>query len=195
MFSFLWTGGSSKQNLHLCRWDSIAKPKLVGSLGLHNIFLFKQALVTKSLWRVPSQDEIWHRVIYGKYITPLSFSSWLRHTDTCPAITSPIWRFLLKNLHIIQHWLCWKPGSGHAIHIGRDVILGLGYTNFLTPGLLNKLREKHIFFLFQATVTTGHGVYCTNWKNSSNLGLSGDMALEWQCYYSTLIGAGIHISV
>jgi len=134
MFSFLWTGGSTKHNLHLCRWDSIAKPKSVGGWGIWNIFLFKQALETKSLWRVLTQDGIWNRVIYGKYITPHCFSSWIKHTDNCPAIASPIWRSLLKNIHIIQQWLCWKLGPSHAIHIGRDAIMGLGSSSLSLQG-------------------------------------------------------------
>jgi hypothetical protein len=70
MYSFLWTGGNNKHSLHLCRWDIIAKPKAVGGWGLRNLALFKQALATKTLWRVLTQDGIWHRIIHGKYITP-----------------------------------------------------------------------------------------------------------------------------
>jgi hypothetical protein len=78
MFSFLWTGSNKNHSLHLCRWDIIAKPKAVGGWGLHNLSLFKQALAKKTLWRVLTQDGIWHRIIYGKYITPLSLACWLR---------------------------------------------------------------------------------------------------------------------
>jgi hypothetical protein len=74
IFSFLWTSGSANKHLHLCHWESIAKPKSVGGWGLRNIFLFNQALASKSLWRVLSQDGIWHRVITGKYITHLTIS-------------------------------------------------------------------------------------------------------------------------
>jgi hypothetical protein len=160
---------------------SHCKTKSGRRLGTPQYFPFKQALATKSLWRVLTQDGIWHRVIYGKYITPLSLTSWLRHTVTCPTIASPIWRSLLKNLHFIQHWLCWKPGSGHSIHIGRDVILGLGSTAFLTPGLLNYLREKQVFYLFQAMDTTEHGVICTN----------GKIALTW--VYHRRYGSGMAV--
>jgi hypothetical protein len=90
MYSFLWTGGNTNQTLHLCRWDLVAKPKVVGGWGLHNIFHFKQALATKTLWQVLNQDGIWHRIIYGKYITPLSLASWLKLSNTFPTSASPI---------------------------------------------------------------------------------------------------------
>jgi hypothetical protein len=193
IFSFLWMGGSENKHLHLCRWDSIAKPKSVGGWGLRNIFLFNKALASNSLWRVLSQDGIWHRVIIGKYITHLTILSWLRHTTTSPTNASPIWRSLLKFIHIIQHWLCWKPGSSHTIHIGQDAILGLGTSAFLSPGLLNKLHEKHVFYLFQAKGLTDQETHSSRWKNCIDLDLSGDLAIEWQCYCKALLGAGIQL--
>jgi hypothetical protein len=127
-----------------------------------------------------TQDGIWHCVIYGKYITPLSLARWIRHTVNCPMIASPIWRYILKNLHFIQHWLYWKPGMSHYIHIGRDVILGLGSTAYLSPKLKNYLRGKQVLYLFQARNTSDRGVICTTWKYSIELGLIGDLSLEWK---------------
>jgi hypothetical protein len=106
IFTFLWTGGNEKKHLHLCRWDSIAKPKMVGGWGLRNIFLFNKYLASNSLWCVLSQDGIWHRVIIGKYISHIFVLSWLRQTFNSPTNASLIWRSLLKYVHIIQHWLC-----------------------------------------------------------------------------------------
>jgi hypothetical protein len=103
---------------------------------------------------------------------------------------SLIWRSLLKNIPFIHHWLCWKPGSGHAIHIGRDAILGLGSKAFLSSGLLNYLRNIKVFFLFQAQHTSDGGFTCTNWKSSSDLGLSGELAQEWKSYCSALLEQG-----
>jgi hypothetical protein len=186
-------GGSEKKHHHLCRWDSIAKPKLVGGWGLRNIFLFNKSLASNSLWHVLSQDGIWHRVIIGKYISHISVPSWLRHTFNSPTNASLIWRSLLKYIHIIQHWLCWKPRSGHTIHIGRDVILGLGTSAYLSSELLNKLHEHHIYYLFQAKGLTDQGDLSTRWKNCTDLDLSGDLAIEWQRYCKALLGAGIQL--
>ena len=30
MFDFLWAGGGSKQRIHLCNWETLAKPKDLG---------------------------------------------------------------------------------------------------------------------------------------------------------------------
>jgi hypothetical protein len=150
-------------------------------------------LASKTLWRVLTQDGIWHRIIFGKYITPLSLACWLRLPVICTNSASPIWRSLLKNLTYIHHWLCWKPGSRLAIHIGRDAILGLGSKAYLSSGLLEFLRNLKVFFLFQAQHNSDCGFSCTNWKSSTDLGLSGALAQEWTSYCLALSGAGIRL--
>jgi len=50
IFSFLWSGDEGKKNFHLCIWEFLAKPKLMGGWGIQNNFLFNSALATNSLW-------------------------------------------------------------------------------------------------------------------------------------------------
>jgi ribonuclease HI len=73
--------------------------------------------------------------------------------------------------------------------------LGLGSTAFLSSGLLNYLRDIKVFFLFQAQHNSDCGLSCTNWKSSSDLGLTGELALEWKSYCSTLLGVGIRLNL
>ena len=75
IYNFLWTGCSEKPHFHLCSWDMIAKPKLLGGWGLRNIFLFNRALAANSLWRVLMKDGIWHKVIKDKYFPYSSVST------------------------------------------------------------------------------------------------------------------------
>jgi hypothetical protein len=119
IFNFLWSGCSEKQHLHLCSWEIIAKPKLLGGWGLRNIFLFNRALAANSLWRVLMKDGIWHRVIKDKYLPYCSVSTWFRTTTNRSISASQTWKNLLKSLHLITHWLSWSPGSGHSVIIGK----------------------------------------------------------------------------
>jgi hypothetical protein len=85
-----------------------------------------------------AKDGIWHRFINGKYLPHCSVATWLRLATYRTTNASQIWKNLLKYLHIIQHWLRWKPGSGHSVLIGMDSIPGLGkstfcHKNFLFP--------------------------------------------------------------
>ena len=50
MFNFLWSGDEGKKHFHLCSWEVLAKPKLMGGWGIQNIFLFNRDLGANSLW-------------------------------------------------------------------------------------------------------------------------------------------------
>jgi hypothetical protein len=52
MFNFLWSGNMDSSHFHLCRWDTLAKPKSYGGSGFRNIFHFSKSLVANTLWRV-----------------------------------------------------------------------------------------------------------------------------------------------
>jgi hypothetical protein len=77
--------------------------------------------------------------------------------------------------------------------VGRDAILGLGSTTYLSQELLTVLHRQHIYYLFQAKGSTDQGSLSTQWKDCSDLGLSGNLALEWQRYCRALLGAGIQL--
>jgi hypothetical protein len=58
-YSFLWSGSKDHHKIHLCNWESIAKPKFKGGWGIRNIFKFNQALAANSLWRALTSRGIW----------------------------------------------------------------------------------------------------------------------------------------
>jgi hypothetical protein len=88
MFNFLWNGSSENYHYHLCRWETLTKPKNCGGWGFCNIFHFNKALATNTLWRVLTQDGIWHRVIKDKYLPYVTVTNWLRSTTFQQSTTS-----------------------------------------------------------------------------------------------------------
>jgi len=115
---------------------------------LRNIFLFNKVLAKNSLWRVLMKDGIWNRVIKDKYLPQFSVATWLRFTSHRMTDASQIWKILLKSLHIITHWLSWKPGTGHSVLIGNDLILGLGNYSLLSKEILFSLNKINVRYLF-----------------------------------------------
>jgi hypothetical protein len=109
------------------------------------------------------------------------------------ATASQTWKNILKALPVIVHWLSWSPGSGQAILLGRDLILGLGRHSLLSPELLCVLKQRNITFLFQARGEVCTAYLDSYWKYSGELGLSGDLENEWDCYCSYLSGVGIQL--
>jgi hypothetical protein len=67
LYNFLWNGSGDTKHYHLCRWETLARPKRLGGWGFHNIFSFSKALAASTLWRVITKEGIWHKVIKEKY--------------------------------------------------------------------------------------------------------------------------------
>jgi hypothetical protein len=193
IYSFLWSGGSDKKHLHLSSWDSIARPKYLGGWGLRNIFLFSKALATNSLWRVLANDGIWHSVILGKYLPHCSVATWLRlatiRIDKCISDLEKSAKITAyyPTLVVLEARI-WSFGPH-----GLDSILGMGTSAFLSQELLASLKQHNIYFLFQAKGTLHPGTLFTQWKGSTELGLTGNMAAEWDRYCRALLGAGIQL--
>jgi hypothetical protein len=94
---------------------------------------------------------------------------------------------------VILHWLEWNPGFGHSILIGKDVIMGMGKDSILSNEMILLLNFKNVYLLYQARCAHPQGTICTNWLDSADLGLEGELAAEWEMYRRNLIGSGIHL--
>jgi hypothetical protein len=112
--------------IHLCRWDLLSRPKKNGGWGLRNLVLFNTTLNVNTLWRVLTQQGIWHKVLRDKYLKNSTVINWYRLASQKVSATSRMWNSLVQTVHVIIHWLSWSPGKGHYINLGRDQILGLG---------------------------------------------------------------------
>jgi hypothetical protein len=139
------------------------------------------------------KNGIWHRVIKDKYLPHGTIARWLRSTTNVVVQGSQTWRNLLKSLHIILHWLVWSPGSGQSIIIGKDLILGHGKSMILSEDLVTNLNQKSVYYLYQARSELRPGTICSIWLTSDDLGLVGDLALEWEMFRRALIDSGVQL--
>jgi hypothetical protein len=111
IFSFLWSGCKKQKKIHLCDWKLIARPKLHGGWGLRNLVCFSRALATNTLWRALMHEGLWHRILKDKYFPFISVARWLHTINVMEAKGSKTWKYLLNSVHIILHWLAWRPGT------------------------------------------------------------------------------------
>ena len=73
---FLWGDGEEKKKIHLISWDSIARKKSMGGLGIQRILAFNSALLAKWWWRFGTDKQsLWLKVIKAKY--GYSENAWL----------------------------------------------------------------------------------------------------------------------
>jgi hypothetical protein len=104
-----------------------------------------------------------------------------------------MWKHLLKSLPVLLHWIAWLPGSGSAIEIGRDDILGMGKKALLSTRLLERLHNLGLFYLFQIKDTHRSNTLGESWVTSSSLNLDSELTAEWNSYTHHLIEAGIRL--
>jgi hypothetical protein len=137
------------------------------------------------------QPGIWNRVLKDKYLPHLPVITWLRSAVPSSRVGSQTWKNLLNALPLLVRWLAWKPGNGADILVGKDVILGMGNDAFLSNALIQHLNEQQVHYLYQARGAIATGLTVANWVTSTDLGLSGTLATEWENYRIHLTVAGI----
>jgi hypothetical protein len=193
IFTVLWNGSKQSRGLHLCGWETLSKPKALGGWGLRNLHLSYLALSANTLWRILMVPGIWNKLIKDKYLSHLSAHSWLRSATFTPQGGSQTWKHLLKSLPILLHWIVWLPGTGTAIEIGKDDILGMGAKALLSPRLLERLHFLGLHYLFHLKSPHSRNSLGKSWVTSSSLYLDRELSAEWNSYTYHLNEAGIHL--
>ncbi|XP_033133967.1 uncharacterized mitochondrial protein AtMg00310-like [Brassica rapa] len=95
---FWWDSSSEKRSMCLVSWDNLAKPKVLGGLGLRDIQLFNQALLAKLAWRIITVPYcLLARVLKGKYCHKESFLN-----VNLPSTCSHGWRGILHGRNLLR---------------------------------------------------------------------------------------------
>jgi hypothetical protein len=191
-FNFLWGATPDKNRYHLCSWQALSISKREGGWGLKNLFSFNGALLASSYWRAVSTESIWNKIISDKYLESKSLLHWLRKPSFQIKKASPFWKGLVNSSTVILHWLCWKPGDGSKILIGRDSIMGLGECAILSLPMRNHLQTLNLTTLSQIKKTSG-GALPDIWNTVSDLHLRDPLDTEWTRFTSALKRAGISL--
>jgi hypothetical protein len=74
---------ASIKKIHLVKWYSVCSPKSQGGLGVLNLEIMNDALMTKWLWNIENSNGLWQKIINENYIKgkPL-ISVRKRHNDS-----------------------------------------------------------------------------------------------------------------
>jgi hypothetical protein len=148
-------------------------------------------MTANTLWRVLMQKGLWHRIIIDKYLPFCSVSHWFCSVNVVEAKGSYTWKHLLNYVHIILHWLAWRPRSCLSILIGRDHIIGMGEEAILLDELISAINRRGIYYLFQAYCEPIVGMVGSNWLSNEEMGSVDCLAAEWKQFRRTLINAEI----
>jgi len=108
----------------LVKWNTLAKPKNDGGWGLKNIYLFDQALVTKSLWWLLFNEGLWGKIMQQKHLKSLTLEQWIRCEPKSIWGASNIWKRTVCAFHVLGYWVAWKIGGRTRIRLGEDPWVG-----------------------------------------------------------------------
>jgi hypothetical protein len=133
-------------------------------------------------------------VIKENYLPFITVKNWLRSISFHQPSASKIWNSLLKYVPLITNLLSSKPGTGHHVALGRDIILGMGSSSFLSLPLLIVLRKKHFSVLAQVWRIHGQDSLLSTWINILDMDLTGDLAAEWDHFGRALQASGVSLS-
>lgn len=103
-------GADDAFKYHTAKWISICKPKNHGGLGIINIEIMNQCLLTKWIQKIESgSEELWCKLVKAKYMKSGNFFC------SGQKGTSQFW----KGLHKIKHLFKW--GAEYRVHKGDKV--------------------------------------------------------------------------
>lgn len=73
---YWWGKGDGRKGMHWCKWELLCKQKNNGGLGFRDLEAFNQAMLAKTVWRIPlAPGSLVHRVLKGKYFQHSDLSS------------------------------------------------------------------------------------------------------------------------
>jgi hypothetical protein len=107
--------------------------------------------------------------------------------------TSRVWNSMVQSFHVILHWLSWTQGKGVNIVPGRDHILSLGHKAILSDQMNSVISMKGIVSLDLALVYQDPISFFEKWISAKDLGISGDLQVEWEQYCRYLNEAGVSL--
>ncbi|KAH9324526.1 hypothetical protein KI387_004704, partial [Taxus chinensis] len=109
--NFLWQGLSEEKKLPLIIWDTLAKPKELGGVGILNLGLQNMALRAKLVWNLISNpNSLLSMVFKKKYLGASLPKSILRVAN--PPKGSHIWNFMIEHRSLFIFYADWKVGNG-----------------------------------------------------------------------------------
>lgn len=88
---FYWQSDNHKKKYRLARWNIVCQPKDQGGLGIQNIDIQNQCLLSKWLFKLINEDGLWQNILRRKYLKSQTIS----HVQRKPG-DSHFWSGLMK---------------------------------------------------------------------------------------------------
>ena len=136
---FFWQSDGHKRKYRLTRWNIICRPKDQGGLGIEDLESKNKSLLCKWLFKLMSEDGVWHELIHNKYLHSKSLSQ----IKVQPS-DSPFWKGLMKVKDDFFVRGSFNIGNGESIRFWEDTWLGDKPLSCQYPSLYNIVHRKEV---------------------------------------------------
>ncbi|GJU75969.1 RNA-directed DNA polymerase, eukaryota, reverse transcriptase zinc-binding domain protein [Tanacetum coccineum] len=113
---FLWCQGDLTKGKGKVSWNAVCKPKDQGGLGLNNLGMWNEVLITKHLWNVATKkDTLWFKWIIMEKLKGKSI--WEVQSDCNCSVG---WKNILSLKDKNREHIWWKIGNGRSVNVWHD---------------------------------------------------------------------------
>ncbi|XP_020262542.1 uncharacterized protein LOC109838519 [Asparagus officinalis] len=157
--NFLWTGKNiSRPFKCLANWKTVCLSKFEGGLGVKDLKIFNNALLSKWLWKCLDRDSLTRTLLHQLYIRRDS----QLQSSSCSSANSKFWNDIISIKDLFLHLLQWSLGSGDKIRFWEDKWTGSNTLSSLYP------------ILYKLSLSTNVSIWLHTKENLIKKGWQGD---------------------
>ncbi|KAK1584321.1 hypothetical protein Q3G72_031946 [Acer saccharum] len=148
---FLWGHTTTKNAIHLVKWENVCLPRRNGGLGIKKTKSMNQALLAKIGWRILRNDDgIWCRLLQHKYLNNKTI---LDPELAKGIVCSSIWKGIAFGAKLIVKGVKWRIGDGSQVRFWLDDwVPGVG---ILMDYATKRLSEEELAQTVNGFMTNG----------------------------------------
>ena len=159
---FYWQGEEHKKKYRMAKWSILCQPKEIGGLGIQNLEIQNQCLLSKWLFKLINEEGMWQELLKRKYLRSQTITQVGHKTGD-----SHFWTGLMKVKDMFLSLGTFQINSGTQIRFWEDRWIGNSTLKVQYPSLYNIARKKHatvssVFERVPLNVTFRRSLQCQN---------------------------------
>jgi hypothetical protein len=134
---FFWQANNHKEKYRLVKWNITCQPKDQGGLGVKNLDVQNQCLLSKWLFKLINEEGMWQTLLKRKYLKDLPIGAVKRKPGD-----SQFWSGLMKVKHKFLDFIRFRVNNGTNTRFWEDRWVGNFKLKDRFPSLYNLTRKK-----------------------------------------------------
>ncbi|CAN1147958.1 Putative ribonuclease H protein At1g65750 [Linum perenne] len=115
--NFIWGSSDGVRKVHNVNWDTVCRPKNMGSLVLRSTRELNLAFLMKVAWNIISRpEELWVKTLVSKYLV----KNWVGFTLRSNSGFSSLWKGFMKVWNSTLNGIHWNIKDGKKTNFWKD---------------------------------------------------------------------------